>query len=94
MPRGPKGEKRADVIGAAVMVGRITTGIATGEVEDTRGKAPNRAKGGRIGGRRRAEKLTAEQRSENCPESGSESLEKQIGGRELGRYPNLGTGRV
>jgi hypothetical protein len=31
MPRGPKGEKRpADVIGAAVMVGRI----ATGEVED------------------------------------------------------------
>ena len=32
MPRGPKGEKRpADVIGAAVMVGRI----ATGEIEDT-----------------------------------------------------------
>jgi hypothetical protein len=31
MPRGPKGEKRpADVIGAAVMVGRI----ATGEIED------------------------------------------------------------
>jgi hypothetical protein len=27
MPRGPKGEKRpADVIGAAVMVGRIATG--------------------------------------------------------------------
>lgn len=32
MPRGPKGERRpADVIGAAVMVGRI----ATGEVDDT-----------------------------------------------------------
>ncbi len=31
MPKGPKGEKRpADVIGAAVMVGRI----ATGEIED------------------------------------------------------------
>jgi hypothetical protein len=31
MPRGPKGEKRpADVIGAAVMVGKI----ATGEIED------------------------------------------------------------
>jgi hypothetical protein len=31
MPRGPKGEKRpADVIGAAVMIGRI----ATGEIED------------------------------------------------------------
>ena len=27
MPRGPKGEKRtADVIGAAVMIGRIATG--------------------------------------------------------------------
>ena len=33
MPRGPKGEKRpADVIGAAVMVGRI----ATGDVEEER----------------------------------------------------------
>ena len=32
MPRGPKGEKRpADVIGAAVMVGRI----ATGEIEES-----------------------------------------------------------
>jgi len=31
MPRGPKGEKRlADVIGAAVMIGKI----ATGEVDD------------------------------------------------------------
>ena len=31
MPRGPKGEKRlADVIGAAIMVGRI----ATGEIGD------------------------------------------------------------
>jgi len=30
MPRGPKGEKRpGDVIGAAIMVGRI----ATGEIE-------------------------------------------------------------
>ena len=31
MPKGPKGEKRpADVIGAAVMVGKI----ATGEIDD------------------------------------------------------------
>jgi len=44
MPLGPKGEKRpADVIGNAVHVMRI----ATGEVEETRGKAPNRAKGGK-----------------------------------------------
>lgn len=60
MPRGPKGEKRpADVIGAAVMVGRI----ATGEIEDARGKAPNRAKGGLRGGKARADALTPEQRS-------------------------------
>ena len=61
MPRGPKGEKRpADVIGAAIMVGRI----ATGEIEDTHGKAPNRAKGGRIGGKARAEKLSPSKRKE------------------------------
>jgi hypothetical protein len=57
VPRGPRGEKRpADVIGAAVMVGRI----ATGEVEDTKGKAPNRAKGGKA----RAKALSSERRSE------------------------------
>jgi hypothetical protein len=60
MPRGPKGERRpADVIGAAVMVGRI----ATGEIEDNPSPTPNRAKGGRIGGASRAKKLTVGQRS-------------------------------
>jgi hypothetical protein len=61
MPRGPKGEKRpADVIGTAVMVGRI----ATGEIEDTGSKAPNRAKGGKIGGKARAESLSSDARAE------------------------------
>jgi hypothetical protein len=61
MPRGPKGEKRpADVIGNAVHVMRI----ATGEIEEDRGRAPNRAKGGLIGGKARARALTPEQRSE------------------------------
>jgi hypothetical protein len=60
MPRGPKGEKRpADVIGNAVMIARI----ATGEIEDTASKSPNRAKGGQVGGRARAEKLSSEQRA-------------------------------
>jgi len=46
MPRGPKGEKRhADTVQNAMLIGRI----ATGEVEDTTSKAPNRAKGGKIG---------------------------------------------
>lgn len=66
MPRGPKGEKRpADVIGAAILIGRI----AIGEAEDTRSQKPKNAAavalgklGGKKGGRARAEKLTPEQR--------------------------------
>ena len=61
MPRGPKGEKRpADVIGNAVKVMRI----ATGEEPEDIGNVPNRAKGGRKGGRARAAKLSAQERSE------------------------------
>jgi hypothetical protein len=61
MPRGPKGEKRpTNPFEAAVMVGRI----ATGEIEDTKGKAPNRAKGGKAGGAARAKVLTTEKRRE------------------------------
>jgi len=61
MPKGPRGEKRpADVIGAAVMVARI----ATGEIEDNPSKAPGRAKGGKIGGARRAAALSPEKRRE------------------------------
>jgi len=60
MPRGPRGEKRpGDVIGAAIMVARI----ATGEAVDTVGK-PNRAKGGKIGGKARAKALSPEKRAE------------------------------
>jgi len=61
MPRGPKGEKRpADVIGAAIRVAKI----ATGELEDERLPVPKRAAGGKIGGKARAGKLSAEQRRE------------------------------
>jgi hypothetical protein len=61
MPRGPKGEKRpADVIGAAVMVGRI----ATGEIDDNPSKAPGRATGGKAGGKARAKALTPKKRRE------------------------------
>jgi hypothetical protein len=59
MPRGPKGEKRhADTVQNAMLIGRI----ATGEVEDTPSKAPNRAKGGKAGGASRAAKLSPEER--------------------------------
>jgi hypothetical protein len=61
MPRGPRGEKSpADVIGNAVHVMRI----ATGEIEDRTSKVLARAKGSKIGGKRRAMKLTDEQRAD------------------------------
>lgn len=63
MPKGPTGQRRpADVIGNAVRVMRI----ATGEIAETAldpGKEYAR-KGGLIGGKRRALKLTPAQRSE------------------------------
>lgn len=65
MPRGPKGERRpADVIGAAIMVGRI----ATGEIEEdvptpeSEGKDPAAVALGRKGGKARAKKLSAGKR--------------------------------
>jgi hypothetical protein len=61
MAKGPRGEKRpADVNARAVMIARI----ATGEIEDALGKAPNRANGGRKGAKARAASLTPQQRSE------------------------------
>jgi hypothetical protein len=58
MPRGPKGEKRpADVIGSAIMVGRI----ATGEVDDS--VETNRVPGKKAGGEARARSLSAGERS-------------------------------
>ncbi len=62
MPRGPKGERRpADVIGAAVMVGKI----ATGEIEDTKAPAKSAAAElGSKGGKARAAKLSGKKRKE------------------------------
>lgn len=63
MPKGPQGQKRpADVIGNAVHVMRI----ATGEIEEatpSKKSAAGRV-GGKKGGKMRADRLTAEQRSE------------------------------
>lgn len=63
MPKGPRGEKRpGDVIGAAIMVGRI----ATGEIGDN-ATPPDKAhhsRGGKKGGAARAAKLTAEERAQ------------------------------
>jgi hypothetical protein len=60
MPKGPKGERRpADVIGAAVMVGRI----ATGEIEDAKAPAKSAAAElGSKGGKARAKALSKTKR--------------------------------
>ena len=63
MPRGPKGQKRpADVIGNVVRVMEIATGQRDEEFEDD-GKDPAAKALGAKGGKARASKLTAEQRS-------------------------------
>ena len=60
MPKGPQGQKRpADVIRNIVQVMRI----ATGEVEDKATKTAQ-VKGGKAGGKKRAEALTPERRRE------------------------------
>ena len=64
MAKGPKGEKRpADVIGAAVKVMQIATGEIEEDVDDD-GKNKAAVELGRKGGKARAAKLTAKQRSE------------------------------
>ena len=61
MPRGPKGQKRpADVIGAAVKVMKI----ATEQIEEETSPAPNRAIGGKKGGKARAASLSPQRRRE------------------------------
>jgi hypothetical protein len=64
MPRGPKGEKRpADVIGAAVMIGKV----ANGEIDDLTtddGKNAAAVALGRMGGKARAEGMSAKRRKE------------------------------
>jgi len=71
MPKGPKGEKRpADVVGAAVMIGRI----ATGEIEDVvpdDGKNKAAQELGRLGGKARAAKMSPEQRSKIAKKAAS-----------------------
>jgi hypothetical protein len=75
MPKGPRGEKRpADVIGAAIMVGRI----ATGEIEDnpTPEDKAHQSRGGKKGGKARAEALTPEQRAEIARKAAAKRWER------------------
>jgi hypothetical protein len=59
MPKGPRGEKRpANVIGAAIKVAKI----ATGEIEEEFIQKEYTRKAGIIGGKARAQKLSAKKR--------------------------------
>jgi hypothetical protein len=66
MPKGPKGQKRpADVVANAVKVMRIATGEEEEEEEfNDEGKNKAAVALGKKGGKARAEKMTAKQRSE------------------------------
>jgi hypothetical protein len=65
MPRGPKGEKRpADVIGAAVMIGKIATGEIDESATTEDGKNAAAVALGRMGGKARAEGMSAKRRKE------------------------------
>ena len=60
MPKGPNGQERpADVIGCAVLVGRI----ATGEIEETLKKPSGKVKSGKAGAKARAKSLSKKERS-------------------------------
>ena len=62
MPKGPQGQKRpADVVSAAVLIGRIATGDAKDTVPTPKSAA---AEMGSKGGKARAESMTAERRAE------------------------------
>jgi hypothetical protein len=59
MPKGPRGEKRpADVVGAAVLVGRI----ATGEIEDVKPRKSGRIRSGFAGALARVQATSKEER--------------------------------
>jgi len=84
MPREPKGERRpADAIGNAVMIAKI----ATGEIEDITtedGKNAAAVALGRMGGKARAEGMTAKKRKE---------IAKKAAAKRWGNSKHVPTGK-
>jgi hypothetical protein len=77
MPRGPNGEKRpADVIGAAIMVGRIATGEIDESAKTADGKSAAAVALGRLGGKARAKGMTAKRRKEIAKKAAKERWSK------------------
>lgn len=72
MTKGPQGQKRkADVVGNAVLIGRI----AIGEVEDN--PTPTAAERGKKGGAARSASLSRERRSEIAREAAEKRWRKE-----------------
>ena len=63
---------------ATLTSGKLIVDISTGEVEDRAPAGPPKneaaAELGRMGGRARADSMTAERRAEDCQESGGKAL--------------------
>lgn len=65
MPKGPQGQKRpADVIGAAILIGKIATGEVQENVPNTQKKSMTAAEIGEKGGKARAAKLSTQERKQ------------------------------
>ena len=77
MPKGPQGQKRPrDVVSNAVKVMRIATGESEEEYDDD-GKDPAAKALGAKGGKARAAKLTAEQRSKIARKAAAKRWSKE-----------------
>lgn len=77
MSKGPRGERRpADVVGAAVKVMRIATGEEPDDRQDAPAPSPAQQLG-RLGGKARAKKLTADQRAEIARKAATKRWKKR-----------------
>jgi hypothetical protein len=78
LPRGPKGEKRpADTNAAAVMIGKIATGEIEDKVTDD-GKNAAAVALGRMGGKARADGMSARKRKEIAKKAAATRWSKSI----------------
>ena len=74
MPRGPKGEKRpANPIARSVMIAKTSTG----KIEENYYKQSQKVEAGKAGRKARAEKLSAEERSEIARKAGKSKFKRR-----------------
>lgn len=80
MPVGPKGERRpVSPIESGIMVARIAVGDIEEEYVEQLTPTPNRSKGGKAGGKARAEALPSERRREIAQNAAKARWDKDRG---------------